>query len=214
MTSRSEKLKGHPVSLETRKKISESVKLTMTNEHRLRLSLTNKGKHLSEETKYKIGLASTGRTKSPEVRLKMSLARKNIPSNRPDYHHSEETKKKISKGNKGKICSEETKKYLATFTKEKASNWKGGLSNQPYPFEFNHKLKESIRNRDNFQCQLCYTNQNKYRLHIHHIDYNKMNLKENNLVSLCNKCHTTTNYNRNYYTEYFNTLLRNKYASL
>ena len=62
-------------------------------------------------------------------------------------------------------------------------NWKNGISKEPYPFKFNKKLKELIRHRDDYKCQLCGINnkqhKNKYRhsLLIHHIDYNKKNLK-------------------------------------
>jgi len=50
-----------------------------------------------------------------------------------------------------------------------------------------------IRNRDNRKCQ--YPNCNytdigeKRRLDVHHIDGNKKNCKEWNLISLCNKHH-------------------------
>ena len=37
-------------------------------------------------------------------------------------------------------------------------------------------------------------------LHLHHIDYNKQNSIKNNLVFLCNSCHSKTNYNREYYS--------------
>ena len=40
-------------------------------------------------------------------------------------------------------------------------------------------------------------------LYVHHIDYDKKNLDMNNLISLCNSCHTKTNYNREYWINYF-----------
>ena len=36
-----------------------------------------------------------------------------------------------------------------------------------------------------------------------HIDYNKKNLEEKNLTSLCGSCHTKTNFNREYWQKYF-----------
>jgi len=84
--------------------------------------------------------------------------------------------------------------------------WQGGISFEPYSVGFNKKLKLKIRRRDNFTCQECgYTEkQLGYILNIHHIDYDKKNDKEKNLISLCNNCHSQTNFNRENWTNYFN----------
>ncbi|MEK6878025.1 MAG: hypothetical protein AABY22_00375 [Nanoarchaeota archaeon] len=82
---------------------------------------------------------------------------------------------------------------------EKHHNWKGGTSLIKYPPEFNKYLKEEIRKRDNFTCQLCFGEQNKTRLDVHHIDYNKNNNRKSNLISLCHVCHVNTNWNRKYW---------------
>jgi len=88
-------------------------------------------------------------------------------------------------------------------------NWQGGISFEPYSPEFNRQLKELIRNRDNYQCQICGMPEceNIYKLHIHHIDYNKKNLNPINLISLCTSCHTKTNYKREYWEAYFRRVL-------
>jgi hypothetical protein len=36
-----------------------------------------------------------------------------------------------------------------------------------------------------------------------HIDYNKKNCNPNNLISLCNSCHSKTNFDRKYWINYF-----------
>lgn len=74
-------------------------------------------------------------------------------------------------------------------------NWKGGISFEPYPSEFNEKLKEGIRKRDNRICQYCRIKENivgnkKIRMAVHHIDGNKKNSSSENLVTLCNSCNT------------------------
>jgi len=84
-------------------------------------------------------------------------------------------------------------------------NWLGGKSYEPYGIEFNTKLKEQIRRRDNRKCQECNFSENelKYRLSVHHIDYNKKNNVSSNLISLCRSCHLQTNYKRRDWENYF-----------
>jgi hypothetical protein len=85
---------------------------------------------------------------------------------------------------------------------ENSSNWKGGLNSIVYPVIWTEALKEKIRKRDNEVCQNCNKSQvlelktNKRKLHIHHIDYNKHNCSENNLITLCNVCNLKANFNR------------------
>ena len=74
-------------------------------------------------------------------------------------------------------------------------NWINGISKTGYPHYFNDELKSKIRLRDNFICQNCeidegshYRGQRQINLTVHHIDYNKENCEENNLITLCFKC--------------------------
>lgn len=91
-------------------------------------------------------------------------------------------------------------------------NWKGGLSKLPYSFEFTDELKENIRKRDNYTCQNCGIKEENYyrKLDIHHIDHNKMNSKEYNLITLCNKCNSIANSNRTYWQSFYMNKLENK----
>lgn len=88
-------------------------------------------------------------------------------------------------------------------------NWKGGVCREPYSFEFDEVLKEQIRQRDGYACQLCGMPQDEQithagvKLSVHHIDYDKTNNAASNLVSLCKSCHSKTNYNREYYMRLF-----------
>ena len=88
---------------------------------------------------------------------------------------------------------------------ENNPNWQDGIGKLPYSFEFSEALKEEIRKRDNHKCQLCKVYQKDYyrKLDVHHIDYDKQNCNEENLISLCNKCNIKVNYNRDYYYAYF-----------
>jgi len=68
---------------------------------------------------------------------------------------------------------------------------------------FTEELKTKIRVRDNHTCQICFVCSLVPKLSVHHIDYNKDNCSENNLVSLCRKCHAKTNVNREHWKKYF-----------
>lgn len=73
--------------------------------------------------------------------------------------------------------------------------WRGGKFKQPYSDEWTDELKEQIRNRDQRKCQFqdCNYDDTKEfeKLHVHHIDSNKQNCEEYNLISLCRQHHMT-----------------------
>jgi len=84
-------------------------------------------------------------------------------------------------------------------------NWQGGISDIGYEREFNKKLKKLIRLRDGYTCQECGKTEEELdkTLSVHHIDYDKKNNDPANLMSLCKKCHTTTNYNREEWEKHY-----------
>lgn len=112
------------------------------------------------------------------------------------------TKAGFQKGNKTK--SQFKDNHLG-MRMENNPAWKGGKSFEPYGKDFNSKLKEQIKKRDNYICQGCRICQDKFyrKLDIHHIDYNKKNNNPNNLISLCHDCHLKTNGNRVDWRNYF-----------
>ena len=67
--------------------------------------------------------------------------------------------------------------------------YSNGSSLEKYPLEFNNKLRVSIRNRDYHKCQFpgCIYDDTRenLKLSVHHIDGDKNNCQEWNLVSLC-----------------------------
>ena len=119
--------------------------------------------------------------------------------------HSDEYKKKSSDSKKGK-WSYDIDGYLKLLENtpkgENHPNWKGGVSHEPYPFGFNKKLKSNIKKKYNYKCVIC--EKDTQKLAIHHIDYNKDNINESNLVCLCYSCHSITNYNRDQWEIFFN----------
>lgn len=172
-----------------------------TKETKQKISIANKGKKRTEGQRKRISEAFKGRKYSKEHNRKISLARKGIPC-------SEEAKRKISEANKGRVMSEETRRKMSESTSgEKHPCWKGGASLEPYGVEFNRRLKEQIRVRDEFRCQECFRHQNELpeKLSVHHIDFNKKNHNPNNLIALCRNCHAQTNHTQKDWTEYFQT---------
>lgn len=86
-------------------------------------------------------------------------------------------------------------------------NWQGGKSSEIYDDFFNNTIhKFFIKQSFNFTCILC--GDMNINLCIHHIDYNKKNSNTFNLVPLCRSCHAITNYNREFWIEYFQSIIK------
>jgi hypothetical protein len=122
--------------------------------------------------------------------------------------HTEEAKRKMS----------DTRIKKGSTKGENNGNWQGGIWDNPYSSKFNNSLKAQIRYRDNNECQICSKSAKQeiteinHELAVHHIDYNKQNCAETNLVTLCNKCHMKTNFNRDYWFAYFNYIMEEVYV--
>ena len=131
-----------------------------------------------------------------------------------------------------KTCSRKCKKIYCKINKimfgknnpmfgrfgKEAGNYIHGKSREPYPLEFNEPLKEQIRKRDNYQCQNPECNMTEEEhiivrgrvLDIHHIDYNKKNCENTNLISLCQQCNLRANSNRKYWKEIYQEKIKCK----
>lgn len=117
--------------------------------------------------------------------------------------------------NKTKFCSRicmlksriETGKYSGS----KNPNWRGGKSFEPYSTEFTERLKEVIRKRFRRRCQFCgrHERTSDRKLDVHHVDYDKTNCSESNLIPLCRACNSLANYyNRRIWTMIYREKLR------
>ena len=117
---------------------------------------------------------------------------------RVGYLNSTEARRKIGEGNRG----------------DKSGMWRGGLSFEPYGLAWTRGFRQSIRERDNHCCQLCEKHQSQLKksLSIHHIDYVKTNCFTFNCISLCITCHAFTNSKRQYWKNFFQQYLRDKYG--
>lgn len=108
------------------------------------------------------------------------------------------------KTGEGKYCSYSCSNIRTMLFQsgENHPNWNGG--EKEYSKDWNLLLKEKVRDRDLRKCQVCGIPEIETckRLDIHHVDYNKKNCSEDNLISLCVPCHRKTNYNREMWKDY------------
>jgi len=81
-----------------------------------------------------------------------------------------------------------------------------GNGKRKYPKEFSKALKLKIFKRDGFTCQRCFIYPSN-DLTAHHIDYNKQNCKEDNLIMLCRRCNLKVNKDVNDWYAYFTYLI-------
>jgi hypothetical protein len=90
-------------------------------------------------------------------------------------------------------------------------SWCGGSSRKGYcDLWLDKEYKELILRRDNYECQnpVCY--HNSKNIFLHHIDYNKKNCSQENLITLCNSCNSRANFNRNKWYEFYTMIINNK----
>jgi len=122
--------------------VKEKGKWHHTEESKLKISLANKGKVVSEETrrKHSIGqLGKVGKKPSEETKKKVSEAlkgrvfseetRKKLSEANKGRVVSEESKKKISMANKGMVCSENTRKKMSDSRKNISAELKEKIAN-------------------------------------------------------------------------------------
>lgn len=201
----------------------------------------NTGKKRSDETKEKISKSLTGKKHSKETIEKRKISAKKVGVGKwmkyktgkdsPVFgkHWKIKDTSRMNKdrhGKKRKPFTEEWKKNISIATREamkkpgviekmsgeNSYNWKGGISKSPYSVDWTETLRRSIRERDNYICQMpgCGNLQGDRAFSVHHIDYNKKNCNPDNLVTLCPKCHQKTNFNRDYWIEYFKKIYEEK----
>ena len=203
---------GRHLSEEHKKKISRSNKgKIITEKQKEEIRKAHLGTKLSEETKQKISNSNRGKKWSAETRQKLSECRK-------VENLSTETRRKMSESAK-KNMSPEKRQKISAFHKERLKNpeenpnWRGGLSFEPYCIRFNNEFKERVREYFNRCCYVCGKNEidNKAKLCVHHINYNKETCCDDSkplFVPLCRNCHGKTNFDRNYWQEFFTISLQ------
>ncbi len=184
---------------------------SLSDKHRAKIGNAHRGMKRTETTRRNISMGL--RDLSPSAKQRRS---ENISKGLTGKTFSEARKQRQSVARKGQHRSPRTEFEKGmipwnkgkTFPPETHSNWQGGKSFEPYPTKWTKMLKESIRERDGQVCQICGNPEPipGRKLCVHHIDYDKANLDPDNLISLCAKHHSETNYNRKKWKEYFRVL--------
>jgi len=206
--------KGHIPWHKGRKGVYSKEQLKRMSEARKGIPAWNRGISPTKEQIEKQRISIKKTTSSPQIRKIMSEKFKKAWSN-PEirkkqserikkYFSSPDARKRLSEALKGNTPWNLGKKGLQVawnkgITGERSTSWKGGLSFEPYSSDWTKELKNLIRERDNYICQICF----KKGYPVHHIDYNKKNCNPENLVTLCKNCHPKTNWNRTKWIKFF-----------
>lgn len=152
------------------------------------------------------------RTFTAEHRENLSSSCKGREAHNKGVPASEAKKKKISDSVKKVMRTPEMREYISKTMKGKLTGdkhpaWRGGISQKykkgyqnQYPAKFSRQLKRQIIARDNCICQHCRTSED---LTVHHIDYDKHNCSELNLITACRSCNGKFNVNRKQWTGYW-----------
>jgi len=160
--------------------------------------------------------------KMPESHIK-NTSKAMMGNKRQEKKRSDTTKKKISK----KLMKNrhtfgykhsEGMKLKCSLSKRGDKNhaWRGGISFEPYSLEWTKEIKSLVKQRDNYRCHMCLTKYDpeSIKLHVHHINYDKKNCLPENLITLCNSCHSKTNHNRKHWIEEFKEIVNGKFQTI
>ena len=112
-------------------------------------------------------------------------------------------------GSRCSVCAN-TKTALRQIGKTN-SNWKGGISKEPYCNNWDDDLKSYIKDRDGNRCLNPYCYKTDKILVVHHIDYNKKNCRPNNLITVCRACNGRANTDRNWHKAWYQAILKRRY---
>jgi len=166
---------------------------------------------------HSISIGKYKRTKEHKELMRQKMLGRNVPwakgKKRPEQSkrlkewwrkHPKEREKARKRG----LLLVQDKIYLQKLSEllsgKNNPNWKSGLSKKPYK-GFYKKLKDEIRKRDKYTCQLCGKTEKElgYTLSVNHIDFNKENNAPKNLNALCKRCNSLINFDREKWTKYF-----------
>jgi len=98
-----------------------------------------------------------------------------------------------------------------TWSGEMSSNWQGGFR-RPHKTNFAKEMNNLVHERDKQSCIICGKHSDSKKLPVHHINYDNHNHLFENMITLCDSCHTKTNFSRTHWINFFHSLLSEKYG--
>lgn len=101
-------------------------------------------------------------------------------------------------------CSYQRRSWITK--DDKNPNWAGGVSRRPYPHHF-YRVSRQVIARDGYQCKNPLCRLNDRRLTTHHINYDKDDLRQENLICLCSSCNSRANFGRERWIEFYMDLM-------
>ena len=192
------KLKRKPMSEETKKKISDSKKGTVS---------WNKGLKMSDEYREKCRQRQNGKSWSPDTQFTSDI----LAERWKEPVYKQKVSKNISRAMTGKKFSEEHKAALRGprphMRGENSASWKGGfVSDRPQAGLIQYRLwRLDVFERDDFTCALC--DERGGKLNAHHIrkwkDHPGLRYDVNNGITLCISCHNKTKQHEEEYEQGF-----------
>jgi hypothetical protein len=100
------------------------------------------------------------------------------------------TKRKVGKRNFcNRACADVA--HASLMEGQRNGRFVHGNSRNGYPREWDGTVQSTIRERDGYQCLLCGVTQEEHgrTLPVHHINYNKDDIRDGNLATVCRFCH-------------------------
>jgi hypothetical protein len=102
---------------------------------------------------------------------------------------------------------------IVKFMDENNPNWQGGIAAEPYcDIWLDQDYKESILERDSYECQNPGCWKTSIRLCLHHIDYIKKNCDPWNLLTLCLSCNSRANFDKECWQALYQSIMEEKYG--
>lgn len=217
--------RGKPRSQEFKEKQRQnSIKQFSDPRQREKHRIAAKNVYVNSEVKIKISKFNIERWKDREWRekfCKINLGRKHSSKTKEKCSkaklgkkQSKEHTEKIRQKNLGKKRSYETKEKLKLAKLHLFSALDHLLKDKYCPL-WTHRLRESVRIRDSYTCQLCGIIQEEHKsktgkkLSVHHIHYDKKNCYPD-CITLCDSCNVKANFNRKYYESLFMNILNKR----
>lgn len=154
----------------------------------------------SKESRRKMSELKKGKNLSKEHKIKISNASRAEKNGFYGKKHTLAARLKMSFVKKDKFIGHEN------------PNWKGGISCEPYCQDWTNILKEYIKERDGYKCLNPYCQNEKIKLFIHHINYNKKDCQPENLITVCNSCNSRANSDRDWHKSWYQAIINKRYG--